>query len=248
MLDMSGIVHGADHGHLPGLHAQRRDDAVDGSPDGGLRQRVAGRVQARARLIHAVLGGLEVRLRRVERGLGLLVVCLGGDLGLVVQAHAVVLPLGLLHRGPRRVTVGEARLQRGARPRLLGGRPVPVDLEEELPLLDVIPLAHGEVDDLPHHQGRKLHLVLGLDLAVRGHLRDDVLLLHLGGDDRDSLAVLALVGGPAPEDHDGRHDEEDDPLSLEHAFRPQRFPARCFRCLRRTEGEVAGARRGKPRT
>src|SRR5207249_8138463 len=38
-------------------------------------------------------------------------------------------------------------------PRLVGGGPVAVDLEEEVPLLDAVSLAGGQVDDLAHDEG-----------------------------------------------------------------------------------------------
>ena len=46
------------------------------------------------------------------------------------------------HRGQARL----AALGRGGKLRL-------VDLEQELPLLDLVPFLDGEVHDLPHHEG-----------------------------------------------------------------------------------------------
>src|SRR5262245_44804616 len=210
----AGVVHRADHRHLSGLHAQRRDDTVDGSENGRLRKRIARGVETGTRLLDAVLAGLENRPRRLERRAGLLVVGFRGDLRLVVAAGAFELPLGLLQRGPGGVAVGQAGLERRARARLVGRRAVPVDLEKELPLLDRVSLMHREVDYLTHHERRQLDLVLGLDLAVGGHLGDDVLLRHFGGEDRHALALPALVGPPAHKDHDDGHDEQDDSLLI----------------------------------
>ncbi len=90
--------------------------------------------------------------------------------------------LGLLGLGARGVAIEEQRLQR-----LLGRerrRPslVLVDLEQEVALGDPIAFAHREVDDLAHHVGREVDLLLRLDLAG-------------GGDQAPQVGPLDLLDG-----------------------------------------------------
>ena len=79
--------------------------------------------------------------------------------------HAAQVPLGI---GELDLLTPHRNLgltKRGAR--LIARRLVQVsfDLHEQLSGPDLLPLHHGETDDLPHHLGRDLYLLLWRDLT-----------------------------------------------------------------------------------
>src|SRR5438034_4061860 len=49
-----------------------------------------------------------------------------------------------------------------------------VDLDQELALLHEVAFAHRDLRDASRDVGRDVHLLLGLDLAARGHGGDEV--------------------------------------------------------------------------
>ncbi len=108
-----------------------------------------------------------------------------------------------------------------SRPCGLRGELRAVDLQQELALLDLVPLLDGQVDDLAHDQGGHVDLALGLDLAVGRDLGDEVELLDLGGRDARDVLILAPDGrGQGADDDDRQPGPENDFGLLGHALNP----------------------------
>jgi len=205
----SRLVLDADHGDLPFFDPLRRHDAVHGRDDRRLRKRVLGALQHRAGLLDALLGGEQGGLSGRRIGPGSLEVGLGENSGRVVLLGANEIRLGLLRVEPRGIEILEQGLHRelGAlRARLVIDG---VELHEELTLLDEVPLAHGQMDDLARHGRRDVHLLRRLHLAVGAHLGLEVLALDLRGLDRLRLGT-ALPEEERPARADD-HDQNDDP-------------------------------------
>ncbi len=134
-----------------------------------------------------------------RRELRLLEVLLGLDLRLVVLLRPLEVALGLLARELVRLALGEEGVERGLRGlrvRVVLGL---VDLEKEVPLLDLLPLDDRERHDLPHHLGGDVDLDPGPDAAVAAHRRHEGYLRDLRGRDLRRVLVPGL---------DRRHDDD----------------------------------------
>ena len=168
----------------------------------------------------------SVACGRIQRGLGLLKLRLRQDVRVIVLLGPLIVELGLLRRRARADEIvahrRQARLAAGCLRRELRL----VDLEEELPFLDTVSLGDGEVGDLTHHESGQVHLAAGLDLAVGGHLGEQVDLFDLRGRDVRKVAIPA--GDRKSENRpqtDDETDRQDDLGFLRHALPPSRARA-----------------------
>src|SRR6185312_15754912 len=114
-----------------------------------------------------------------------------------------------------------------------------VDLEQELPLLHLVPFVDGEVGDLAGDGRRDVDLLLRLDLAVGADLRLKMLAPHLG--DLQLGRLGSALGVCEAAEHRKQHDGDKNPENL--TFHEHRLPKSRARSAGRVPtAAVTGAR------
>jgi hypothetical protein len=178
--------------------------------DRGLGQVVPRLLERSARLLHLPDRGLEARFLDLPGGL------LGVELRLRLElARLQFLGARELLLRPVQVLAHERGVRlRGTHVRLcaLHGREIalPIQPYEERALLDPLPFDDAELLDLRAHVRADLDLGLGLNLAGRADLLNDLLPAHLGRLDLEPL-VLAPARGDSHRHADHDHERHASP-------------------------------------
>ncbi len=194
----------ARHRHFALFLGEPGDAAGHRRHDVRLGELVARRRHRGARLLRLVLRRIEVRFRDVERGLRLLQLLLGHELR-VLRVQLLGAGEGALRLIAVRLRLHGVRLRRGeAGLRLLQVRFVNrrVDLQQEVALVDEIPLLHRDPRDTAGDVRADVDLLLGLDLAARRDCGHQVAAADLLESHVD--AAVAIRAGA----HDHEHDQQ----------------------------------------
>ena len=229
---MPGLFHRSDDRRLATLHVEPRDAARHRRPDRRLAEPVPFLGQARLGLLDLVFRGFEKTPLDIGVGHRLL------DLRIGHEARAARLQRRQAVRVPLRLLVGRillgaagARLrQRRLGPLHGGAEEGRIDLKQEVPLLHILPLLHGKVDDPSGDIGRDVRVGLGLDMARGGDLGHETPRAHLVDPDFHHAARFTLCGkvphGPEHTDHDDCHERFEHPAPQPLFRDPGRLRAR----------------------